>query len=139
MLFDNHWSGIGNVTADPELRYTEAGLAVCTFGIAQNDRKKDGTEEAHFHNIVACGQIGENAANTLSKGDRCAVQGTIRQSRWEDKETGQKRSRHEIVADDLAVSLRWCTATIVRNPKAESARPDADAVAASAGVDTQPF
>ncbi len=140
MLFDNNTTLSGNLVADPELRFTEGGMAVCKFAIAQNDKAKDGSETVHFYDCVAFRRLAENIAESVAKGDKLSVQGTLRQNRWEDKETGQTRSRHEIVCNDAAVSLQWAVAAPVRNEKQGGDARSADEVAAGAGVvDGEPF
>lgn len=103
----------GNVTRDPELRFTDSGTAVANFGIAWNKGippKRDGDEwdnEAHFFDVTVWQQLAENVAETLRKGDRVTVTGRLDFHSWEDKETGNNRSKVEIVADDVSISLRF--------------------------------
>lgn len=101
----------GNLVADPELRYFQNGSAVAEFTVAQNPRfrQPDGSwtdGEPVFLVVKAWRELAENTAESLSKGDRVTVTGRLRRRTWEDKETGQKRHRDEIEADDVAVSLR---------------------------------
>lgn len=140
MLFDNNISLSGNLVGDPELRFTQGGMAVAKFAIAQNDKSKDGTETVHFFDITCFRRLAENVAESLSKGDKVSVQGTLRQNRWET-EDGQKRSRHELVANDVAASLQWAVAAPVRNESASTGNgQSADEMAAAAGVvDGEPF
>jgi len=94
---------IGNLTRDPELRYTPAGTAVCTFGLATNRRwTQDGQtkEETVFHNIVAWARQAEICAQYLSKGRQAYVEGRIATRDWETKE-GEKRRTTEIIATDV--------------------------------------
>lgn len=114
----------GNLTRDPELKYGQRGNAVARFGLAYNRRwfdktKNDYTEEVSFFNVVAFAAVGENAVDTLRKGDRVVVTGRLQQRSWET-DNGEKRSSVEIIADELAPSLRWATATVVRNEKRET-------------------
>lgn len=114
MGIDNNVSVVGNITRDPELRFTQGAMAVANFGIAWNKRKKDGEDEVSFFNVTAFGSLAENAAESLVKGTRVVITGTLQQRSWEDKE-GNNRSTVEIVADDVAPSLRWASAEITKN------------------------
>ncbi len=94
---------IGNLTKDPEIRYTPSGTAVSNFGLAVNHRYKLGEEmkdEVCFIDIVVFGKQAENSGQYLSKGQGVIVEGRLQQRRWES-EDGQKRSRHEVVAQTL--------------------------------------
>jgi single-strand DNA-binding protein len=105
---------IGNITRDPELRFTASGQAIASFGIAVNRRwQKNGewVEQTSFFNVSAWGQLGENVAESLGKGTRVVVYGRLEQREYETKE-GEKRSVVEIVADDVAPSMRWATVTV---------------------------
>lgn len=120
----------GNITQDPELRFTPAGTAVATFGIADNRRWNDADgkprEATDFMDIVCWQQLGENVAESLRKGMRVVIVGKARQSRWVDKDGG-KHSKHELVADSVSVCLRWATvdpAAIVKNPSKGTAMPE---------------
>ena len=96
---------VGRLVRDPELRYTPQGAAVCEFTVASNRRftKKDGekVEEVAFVDVVAWNRLAEISAEYLKKGRRVVVSGQLTQDRWEDKETGQKRSRIRIQAGTL--------------------------------------
>lgn len=87
---------IGRLTRDPELRYTPGGDAICKFSIANNRGNRD--EDVSFFNVVAWGKIAENVNKYLNKGSQVCVEGSLRQNRWEDSNTGQKRSTVEINA-----------------------------------------
>lgn len=113
----------GNLTRDCELRFTPAGVAVGTFGIAQNhryQRNNEWVEEVNFFDVVCWQKLAENAAESLTKGMRVIVTGRLQYRSWEDND-GNKRNKIEIVADEVAVSLRWATVdSVTRNPKEES-------------------
>lgn len=110
---------VGNLTADPELRYTQNGLAVANFTIAstprtfdrQNNEWKDG--DALFLRASAWKELGEHAANSLTKGSRVIVQGRLRQRSYQDRE-GQQKTSIELEVDEIGPSLRYATATVVR-------------------------
>lgn len=98
---------IGNLTRDPELRYTPAGMAVCTFGLATNrvwsTKQGERKEDAQFHRIVAWNKLAELCSQLLKKGRRIYVEGRIQYREWSDQETQQKRQIAEIVIDDMIV------------------------------------
>lgn len=94
---------IGNLTRDPELKALPSGTQVATFGIATNRvwRDKNGArqEAADFHNVVVFGRQAETSAQYLKKGQTVLVEGRIQTRSWDDKTSGQKKYRTEIVAD----------------------------------------
>lgn len=96
----------GNVTRDPELRSTASGTQVCSFSIAVNRSYKDGSgnqqEQVSFIECVAWGRSGEIIAQYIRKGSGLLVSGRLEQRSWEDKNTGQRRSRTEIVVEDFS-------------------------------------
>ncbi len=116
MATDNTVTLIGNLTRDPELRYTTGGRGVASFGLAVNRRwQQNGEwqEAVSFFNIVAWAELGENAAASLTKGSRCMVTGRLEQRSYDNKE-GQKVNITEVIADDLGPSLRWAQAQVER-------------------------
>jgi single-strand DNA-binding protein len=118
MAFDNTVTVVGNVTRDPELRFTPAGAAVATFGLAWNRKSQNARgeqeEQVSFFDVTCWRQLAENVAETLSKGARVVVYGRLEQRSWETPD-GDKRSKIEIIADDVAPSLKWATAQLTRN------------------------
>lgn len=96
----------GNVTRDPEMRATPSGAQACNFTIAVNRvfRGSDGgqQEQTSFIDCVAWGKSGETIAQYVKKGSALIVSGRIEQRSWEDKTSGQRRSRVEIVVDDFS-------------------------------------
>jgi single-strand DNA-binding protein len=112
---------VGNVTRDPELRFTASGQATATFGLAVNrvwnDRQTNEKKEAvSFFDIVCWREMAENASESLSKGARVVVTGRLEQRSWETPE-GEKRSKIEVVADEIGPSLRWATAEVRKNDR----------------------
>ena len=101
----NKWMGIGNLCRDPELRYTPDGDAVCTFEIASNRvtgrAGEERKEDVLFIRIVAWKKLAEQCAEMLKKGRQVLVEGRLKENRWEDRKTGQKRSRIECVAAQI--------------------------------------
>ncbi len=127
MAMDNTVTVTGNATREPELRFTPSGQAVANFGLAvnrrwQNRKTQEWEEAVSFFDVTVWSQLAENAAETVAKGTRVTVTGRLDQRSWETQD-GDKRSKVEIVADDVAVSLRWATAEINRNERAEGGRP----------------
>jgi single-strand DNA-binding protein len=114
MAFDNTITVVGNVTRDPELRFTPAGAAVANFGVAWNNKRPDGEEQVSFFDVTCWRQLAENVAESLTKGMRVVVYGRLDQRTWQTQD-GEKRSKVEIIADEIAPSLRWATAEITRN------------------------
>jgi single-strand DNA-binding protein len=118
---------VGNLTEGPELRFTQGGAPVANFTVAVTPRVKDGDGwrdgETSFLRCTAWRQLAEHAADSLSKGDRVLVYGTLRQRSWETPE-GERRSTVEVQAEELGPSLRWATAKperAGRNPTAKAA------------------
>jgi single-strand DNA-binding protein len=121
MAIDNNVTITGNVTRDPELRFTPSGQAVANFGVAvnrrwQNRQTQEWEEQVSFFDVACWAQLAENVSETLGKGTRVTVTGRLDQRSWETQD-GDKRSKVEIVADDVAVSLRWATAEVTRNER----------------------
>lgn len=118
---DNAVTLCGNLTRDPELKYTPSGQAVCALGLAVNRRWQDRQtsewkEEVSFFNLTAWGELGENVAESLHKGDRVVVFGDLQQRSWENAE-GEKRSTVEVKVNDLGPSLRWATSATTKTAK----------------------
>jgi single-strand DNA-binding protein len=112
---------VGNITRDPELRFTPNGQATASFGLAvnrrwQNRQTQEWEEATSFFDIVCWREMAENVSETLTRGARVIVTGRLEQRSWETAE-GDKRSKIEVVADELGPSLRWATAQIVKNER----------------------
>ncbi|RMH78700.1 MAG: single-stranded DNA-binding protein [Actinomyces sp.] len=150
MAFDNNVIVVGNITRDPELRFTTGGMAVASFGLAWNRRRQDGEEEVSFFDVTCFRNLAENVAESLSKGSRVIVYGTLQQRSWENAQ-GERRSKVEILADDVGPSLRWATAQVERNefrggggasgpaPSGGGAGSPAPAPAPAYDTDEEPF
>ena len=118
---DNTITHVGNVTRDPELRFTPSGQAVATFGLAvnrrwQNRQTNEWEEQVSFFDVKCWAQMAENVSESLGRGTRVVVSGRLEQRSWET-DNGDKRSKVEVVADEIAPSLRWATAQVVRNER----------------------
>lgn len=90
---------MGRLTRDPETRTTPSGKTVTSFSLAVDRQGQD--DQADFFDVTAWEKTGELVAQYLSKGRRCLVQGRLRQDSWDDKESGKKRSKVEVVAFDV--------------------------------------
>ncbi|HLF70109.1 MAG TPA: single-stranded DNA-binding protein [Actinomycetota bacterium] len=116
----NNITVVGNLTREPELKYTPSGAAVAKFGIAVNrfytSRTGEKVEQTDFFNVNAWRQLAENVAETLTVGTRVIVSGRLQSRSWET-EDGQKRTVVEIEADEIGPSLRWATATIAKTTR----------------------
>jgi single-strand DNA-binding protein len=112
---------IGNLTADPELRFTPSGAAVANFTVASTPRTfdrqtnewRDG--DAMFLNCAVWRQAAENVAESLQKGMRVIVQGRLKSRSYETRE-GERRTVFEIDVDEIGPALRYATAKVSRNP-----------------------
>jgi single-strand DNA-binding protein len=100
----------GNLTDDPEVRYTEGGIARARFRVAVSGRRE---QEPSFFTVVVWRDQAEHAAESLTKGSRVVVMGRLQQRAW-TAEGGGGRSVIEVVAEELGPSLRWATATPAR-------------------------
>ena len=144
MSFGNTVTLVGNLTRDPELRFTPSGQARAQLGMAvnrkwQNRQTNEWEEQTSFFNIVCWGELADNVSESLGKGARVVVTGRLDQRSWESPE-GEKRSVVEIVADEVAPSLRYATAKVERTERrspdgAERVGAGAAAARSSSGGD----
>lgn len=128
MAQGNNLTLVGNLTDDPELRFTSGGQAMVRFSIAvnrrwQNRQTQEWEEDTSFFNVTAWREMAENVANSLKKGTRVIVTGSLRQRSWET-EDGQRRSTIDVNADEIGPSLRWATAEVVRRPRRDEQSMD---------------
>ena len=112
---------MGNITRDPELRFTPTGQATATFGLAvnrrwQNRQTQEWEEATSFFDVVCWREMAENASESLARGSRVIVTGRLEQRSWETQD-GDKRSKVEVVADEIGPSLRWATAQVTKNER----------------------
>jgi single-strand DNA-binding protein len=124
MANDNSVTIVGNATREPEIRATNGGLTIASFGVAINQRRKnergeweDG--ETSYFDVTCFRELAENVAESITKGTRVIVSGTLRQSSWETPE-GDKRSKIEVIADEVGPSLRWATTSVERVGRTKS-------------------
>jgi single-strand DNA-binding protein len=135
-MADTHVTITGNLTDNPELKYTPNGAAVANFRIAVTARVRDGEGwrdgDTSFFRINVWRQLAEHVADSLSKGDRAVLIGRLKSRSWETPE-GDKRSVVEVEADEVAPSLRWAIV------KPERAARNGEAKAGGQFKDEPPF
>ena len=103
----NNITVIGNVGRDPELRYANSGTAVLKFSVADTIGKDD-NKKTTWHDITVFGEMAENVGAVLSKGQRVIVIGRNEESEYTTRE-GETKKKWQIIADDVALSLRWAS------------------------------
>jgi len=106
---------VGNLTDDPEVRYTQDGIARAVFRVAVSGRRE---QEASFFTVIVWRDQAEHAAESLAKGSRVVVVGRLQQRSW-TAEDGSAHSVVEVVAEELGASLRWATATTTRTTRSQ--------------------
>jgi single-strand DNA-binding protein len=98
---------LGNLGKDPEVKYSQSGMAVARFSLATTERAKDKDGNWHdkteWHNLVAFGRTAEVAGEYLKKGRTVYIEGALRTSSWDDKESGQKKYKTEVIINDLVM------------------------------------
>lgn len=112
---------VGNITRDPELRFTPSGQATASFGLAvnrrwQNRQSGEWEEATSFFDIVCWRELAEHVSESLTRGTRVMVSGRLEQRSWETQD-GEKRSKVEVVADEIGPSLRWATAEVKKSER----------------------
>lgn len=125
-MSDNTSTFIGNITSDPELRYTQSGIAVANFTIAVQERKFDKAKNEYvdgdtlFMRASVWRDFAEHVAGSLTKGTRVIATGKLRQNSFETKE-GEKRTSIELDIDGIGPDLRYATASVTRVSKGRGA------------------
>ena len=118
----NNVTVVGNLTADPELRFTASGVAMVNLSVADSrryqDRNGDWQEDTSFFRGTCWRDMAENVAESLTKGARVVISGRLKQRTWETKE-GEKRSVVELDIQEIGPSLRWATATVTKTPRGD--------------------
>ena len=112
---------VGNLTRDPELRFTQSGVATARLGLAvnrrwQNRASGEWEEQTSFFNVVCWREMAENASESLSRGSRVLVTGRLEQRTYETQD-GESKSVVEVIADEIGPSLRWASAEVTRNER----------------------
>jgi single-strand DNA-binding protein len=134
----NNVTVVGNITRDPELRFTPTGQATASFGLAvnrrwQNRQTQEWEEAVSFFDIVCWREMAENAAESLTRGSRVIVSGRLDQRSWEGND-GEKRSKIEITADEIGPSLRYATAQVSKNERKSPGAGNNDPVVVGANA-----
>ena len=138
----NNVTLIGNITRDPELRYTNSGQSRVTFGLAvnrrwQNRQTNEWEEATSFFDVVCWGDLGENISDSLTKGSRVIVTGRLEQRSWET-DNNEKRSKVEVIADEVGPSLRWATAKVEKTERRGPGAGDGGGGAGGGGGGNRP-
>jgi len=140
---DNTVTLVGNATRDPELRFTPTGQAQARLGVAvnrrwQNRQTQEWEEATSFFDVVCWRELAEHAAESITRGMRVIVVGRVEQRSWETPD-GERRSKVEIVADEIGPSLRWATATVARAERQPAAVGAGTGAGAAAVDDDDPY
>lgn len=118
-MMNNSVTLVGNLTRDPELRYTATGTALVNTGLAWNRRYQQNgewQEEVNFFNLTIWGEMAENVAASLGKGSRVIVFGSLQQRSWENQE-GEKRTAIDVKVDSIGPDLRWAQCQVERTER----------------------
>lgn len=98
---------LGNVGKDPEIKFATSGTAIASFSLATSERFKDKsgewTDRTEWHALTAFGKVAEIIRDYVKKGSKLYVEGSLRTSSWDDKQSGQKRYKTEIVVNDISL------------------------------------
>lgn len=125
---DMQLTAVGNLTDDPETRYTSSGVAVVAFTVAVNPKVRDKDTgkwvdgDPSFLRVQAWRDLGEHVAASLTRGDRVVVQGRMREERWE--KDGERRSRWMLTADSVGADLTFATVKISKTSRRQDAPPN---------------
>lgn len=143
MSIENRVTITGNLTRDVELKYTQGGTALAQMGLACGHRRlnrqtNEWEEDPGFYDVTVWNELAEHCAESLHKGSRVTVTGRLSYRQWETEE-GQKRSKVDIVADDVAASLRWATVEITRTTGGGGGRYDDGAPEPTYDPGSEPF
>ena len=114
-MLDTTTAIVGNLTDDPEVRYTQDGIARAVFRVAVSGRRE---QEPSFFTVIVWRDQAEHASKSLSRGSRVVVVGRLQQRTW-TAEDGGARSTVEVLAEELGPSLRWATATTTRATRSQ--------------------
>ena len=142
-MFLNKAILIGNLTRDPELRTTPSGVSVATLGVATNrvwrDKEGNKKEDTQFHSVVVFGRQAETVTQYLKKGNSVLIEGRMQTRSWEDKNSGEKKYKTEVVADRIQFGPRG-TGISGGGPVTASAAPSvSEAVVPEGGIGTPEY
>jgi single-strand DNA-binding protein len=117
----NNITVVGNVTRDPEMRYTPTGISQITLGVAvnrswKNQQTNEWEERTSFFDVVCWRELADNVGASVKKGTRIVVTGRLEQRSW-DNQQGEKQYRTEIIAEEVGPSLRFATADVHRTER----------------------
>lgn len=143
MAAGNNITICGNATSDPTLRFTSSGQALANFGVAvnrrwQNRQTQEWEEQVSFFDVTCWQQLAENVCESVVKGTRVIVTGRLDQRSWET-EAGEKRSKVEIVADEVGPSVRYATAVVTKVERSEGGASPAPKQTTGYSADEEPF
>ena len=130
MLNSTQISIVGNVGDDPELRFTPAGIAVCTFSVAVTPRKLDTSSnkwidgEATWWRVNAWRELSEHIAASVTKGQRVIVIGNVASRKWTNDKTGESGTSWEITVEACGPDLTWATAKVTRSKRDGAPMPE---------------
>lgn len=146
MSSENTVTIVGNLTRDPELRFISSGAATANLSIAvnrkwMNKQTSQWEEQVSFFDVVCWRELAENVSESLTKGTRVTVTGRLEQRSWEDPKDGAKRSKVEIVADEVSPSLRWATANVAKTERTgnNQSQKQGSAPPPAPSADEEPF
>lgn len=146
MSSENTVTIVGNLTRDPELRFVSSGAATANLSIAvnrkwMNKQTSEWEEQVSFFDVVCWRELAENVSESLTKGTRVTVTGRLEQRSWEDPKDGAKRSKVEIVADEVSPSLKWATANVAKTERTGNNKPQkrSSAPPPAPSADEEPF
>lgn len=135
----------GNLAADPEIRFTPSGRQVTRLRVIENRRRKNPETgqwedaEPNAFRVQAWRELGENAAESLRKGQSVNVKGRIVTDRWTDKETGEDRTAQVVVAESIGPDLKWQTVEVAKAPTKSAGAPGTPEAAAGYADEEPPF
>jgi single-strand DNA-binding protein len=133
---------VGNLTADPELRYTPSGTAVANFTVAVNNRvRRDGEWQdgsPTFYRVAVWQDYGEHVAESLQKGDQVLVMGRLITREYETND-GEKRSSLDVTAEEIGPTLRWATVKLSKVPRKSGAADEETKASRGDFNDAPPF
>lgn len=117
---------VGRVGREPDLRFSNSGMALCRFSVAVSRRKKDGndwTEVTTWHDLTCFGDLAEHAAESIKTGDEIIAEGYVEEPRSYEKKDGSVGVSLPFVANALGVSLRWSSLNSLGNTKPRASAP----------------
>jgi len=134
---------VGNVGKDPDVRYSQSGTPVANFSLATNERFKDRSgdwqDRTEWHNIVAWQRLAEIVGEYVAKGSKVYVEGKLQTTSWEDRQSGERKYRTQVVASDLVLLGSVTNGTSDRGQTARTADSPSEAAEPAATPEDIPF